>query len=223
MANTHEHLEHAEHAQHAAHDPFQARVAITMAVIAALLAAVTLLGHRAHNETLQAEIEANILQTQASDQWNFFQAKNIRDHEYEAYLPILDSAAKEPGKEEVARKARDYWAGQRAKYKTELPELNEKAKSLEKASEGKRNESHLSHERGTRFDLGEICIDVGLVVCSIALLTKRRAFWFGGTAAAALGGVLAATAFFLTPPAEGHEQGHDTAAEHQSTDKAPGH
>lgn len=220
MANTHEHLEHAEHAQHAAHDPFQARVAITMAVIAALLAAVTLLSHRAHNETLQAQIEAGVLQTKASDQWSFFQAKNIRDHEYEAYIPLLDAVAKEPGKEDVVKKAQGSWAAQREKYKTELPELSKEAKKLESEAEAKRNESHLYHARGTRFDLGEIAIDVGLVVCSIALLTKKRAFWFSGIAAAALGAVIAASAFLLAPHAEGHA---GPATEHVSTEKTPGH
>ncbi len=218
--STHEHLEHAEHAQHAAHDPFQARVAITMAVMAALLAAVTLLSHRAHNETLQAQIEASILQNQASDAWNFFQAKNIRDHEYEAFLPILDAVAKAPGQEEVVGKTHDYWVGQRVKYKTELPELNEKARNLEEASKEKQNESHFHHERGTRYDLGEICIDVGLVVCSIALLTKKRSFWFSGMAAAVAGTVIAASAFFIAPHAEGHD---GPAIEHQATEKAPGH
>jgi hypothetical protein len=35
------HLEHAEHAQHAAHDPFDRRVTMTIAIIAAMLACVT--------------------------------------------------------------------------------------------------------------------------------------------------------------------------------------
>jgi hypothetical protein len=220
MANTHEHLEHAEHAEHAAHDPFQARVAITMAVIAALLAAVTLLSHRAHNATLQDEIEASILQSQASDAWNFFQAKNIRDHEYEAFLPMLDAMQKAPGQEDTVTKAHDYWSGQRTKYKDELPKLEKQARQLEDEAKQKRNESHLHHERGTRYDLGEICIDIGLVVCSIALLTKKRSFWYGGIVAALAGAAIAASAFFVAPHAEGHDS---PATEQQATGKAPGH
>jgi hypothetical protein len=218
--DTHEHLEHAEHAQHAAHDPFQARVAITMAIIAALLAAVTLLSHRAHNHTLQAQIEASIHQSEASDAWNFFQAKNIRDHEYEAFIPMLDAMQKASGQEDTATKARDYWSGQRTKYKDELPKLEANARKLEEASKEKLDESHVCHERGTRLDLGEICIDVGLVVCSIALLTKRRSFWFGGIAAAVLGAVIAASSYFIAPHAEGHES---PAAEHHATETGPGH
>src|SRR5262245_18302235 len=101
-----EHLEHVEHLHHAAHFPFRRRVAMTMAIVAAFLACVSMLSHRAHNETLrlQAEAnrlqtEANILHTQATDQWNFYQAKNIRNHEYQVYLKLLPVLAKDPAAE----------------------------------------------------------------------------------------------------------------------------
>jgi hypothetical protein len=222
MTNTHEHLEHAEHAQHAAHDPFSARVALTIAIIAGVLAVVTVLSHQAHNDTIQYQIEAGILQTQASDQWAFYQAKNIRDHEYEAYIPILDAVAKESGKEGVAGEARKHWADQRTKYKAELKELSDKAKSLEEQSKAKAQQSHFVHEKGNRFDLGELAVELGLVLCSVAVLMKRAAFWYGGMAAAAVGVVVALSVVFLTPHAEAHD--YDTAAtEHHAPEKTPGH
>ena len=70
--------EEAEHAAHLAADPFDRRVAMSMVVIAAILAAVKVQGHRTHNETLQYQIDANVAHTQESDQWNFFQAKKMR-------------------------------------------------------------------------------------------------------------------------------------------------
>src|SRR4051794_39260309 len=93
-------LEHAEHTQHHAHDPFDRRVAMSMAIIAAVLAGVTLLSHRGHTETLRLRAEANSIQTeaarlhtlaniahtQATDTWGMYQAKNIRSHEFQAYL-----------------------------------------------------------------------------------------------------------------------------------------
>ena len=78
--------EEAEHAAHHAADPFDKRVAMSMVVIAAVLAAVKVLGHRTHNETLQYQIMAGVEQskagtyhTQEADQWNFFQAKKMRE------------------------------------------------------------------------------------------------------------------------------------------------
>src|SRR5437868_650255 len=71
--------EEAEHVQHAAHDPFDRRVAITMVVVAAVLAAVKVVGHRTHNAHLAYQIKAGVAHTQESDQWNFFQSKKMRE------------------------------------------------------------------------------------------------------------------------------------------------
>ena len=61
MANTHENLEHAEHAEHNAHDPFNQRVAVSMAIVAAILAAISMVGHRTHNKVLQLQGDSNRL------------------------------------------------------------------------------------------------------------------------------------------------------------------
>ena len=55
-------------------NPFLIPVSVTISILAVLVAAVTLLGHRAHTEEL-------LLQSQATDQWAYYQAKNIRLHE----------------------------------------------------------------------------------------------------------------------------------------------
>jgi hypothetical protein len=84
MSETHEHLEHAEHAAHGA-DPFTMRVAMSMAIIAAVLAAISLVGHRKHNEALQNQGDSNRLNTESaafevksSNTFSFYQAKRAR-------------------------------------------------------------------------------------------------------------------------------------------------
>ena len=56
-------------------------IGLTMAIFAVLLAVATMLSHRSHTEEV-------LVETQATDQWNFFQAKNIRYHVYEADAQI---------------------------------------------------------------------------------------------------------------------------------------
>jgi len=68
-----------EQAEEGAHQPSLAPVTVTMAILAVLVATVSLLGHRAHTEEL-------FLQTQATDQWAYYQAKDIRRHTYELFL-----------------------------------------------------------------------------------------------------------------------------------------
>src|SRR6266849_9375295 len=93
---TEEHLEHAEHAQHAdqaAQDPFFRRVAMTMALVAAVLACITMLSHREHTETLRLQSEATISHTQATDQWAYYQAKKVREYNYDASAIVLGAVA----------------------------------------------------------------------------------------------------------------------------------
>src|SRR5438067_6208759 len=114
---TEQHLEHAEHTQHAAHDPFDRRVAMTMTIMAALLAGATLLSHNAHTETLRLATEADTFHTKAADQWNFYQAKNIRSHEYQAFLVMEQLLAKDGVRQDQDAKAlRAYWVSMVDRY-----------------------------------------------------------------------------------------------------------
>src|SRR5580704_19609087 len=63
----------AEHAEHAS-GSFEKKVAASMAVIAAALAVVSVMGQLYANEELLA-------QEKASDQWSYYQAKSIRRYE----------------------------------------------------------------------------------------------------------------------------------------------
>src|SRR5881227_757937 len=72
MAGAHENLEHAEHAQHAAHEGGNnKKIALVISVLALFLAFSETFGKSAQTAALNAQIEASNL-------WNFFQAKNIR-------------------------------------------------------------------------------------------------------------------------------------------------
>src|ERR1017187_6001848 len=75
-----------EHAEHAKHDPSAAPVSLTMAVLAVVVATVSLLGHRTHTEEV-------VLQNKVSDQWAFYQAKNIRRHTDELFADIASVIA----------------------------------------------------------------------------------------------------------------------------------
>src|SRR3954468_17107443 len=72
MAGAHENLEHAEHAQHAAHEGgHNKQIALILSVLALVLGFSETFGKSAQTAALNFQIEASNL-------WNFFQAKNIR-------------------------------------------------------------------------------------------------------------------------------------------------
>jgi len=69
-----------EGAEHA-HQSGEKGIGLTMAIAAVLLAIATLMGHRTHTEE-------GLIQGKIVDEWNFYQAKHSRAHEYGAMAEV---------------------------------------------------------------------------------------------------------------------------------------
>jgi hypothetical protein len=82
-----------EHAEHAREHPDLAPVTLTMAVLAVLVATVSLLGHRTHTEEIILKNEEVLLQNKVTDQWAYYQAKNIRRHNDELFADLATVVA----------------------------------------------------------------------------------------------------------------------------------
>jgi hypothetical protein len=168
-----------ENAEHAKHNPGMAPVSLTMAVLAVVVAVVALLGHRAHTEEV-------VLQAKSSDQWAYYQAKNIRRHTDELFTdltsvtPTTDAAA--------LGKLREKYSGEAERYKNEQKEIEDKANEMEK-------EVGTERRRADRFDLAEVFLEIALVITSITLLSGRRIFWSTGIVLAVIGLIIAGAGF----------------------------
>jgi hypothetical protein len=170
-----------EHAEHAKHDPSLAPISVTMAILAVLVAVVTLLGHRAHTEEV-------VLQAKSSDQWAYYQAKNIRRHTDELFTDLTSVQATTDAA--GLTKLREKYSGEAARYKDEQKGIEDKAHEME---------GEVSHERNRadRFDLAEVFLEVGLVITSITLLSGRKIFWALGILLGVVGIVIATTGFLV--------------------------
>ncbi len=157
-----------------------APVSLTMAVVAVLVASISLLGHRAHTEEI-------ILQNKTTDQWAYYQAKNLRRNNLEALNDVL--AALE-GKNEKAEQVQKRFESDIERYRDEQKEIQKEAHDLE-------TELRLETRRADRFDLGEVFLEIALVVTSITLLTGRKLYWFIGMVFAVAGIVTAVTVALL--------------------------
>jgi hypothetical protein len=170
-----------ENAEHGRESPSLAPVTITMAVLAVLVAAVSLSGHRAHTEEI-------LLQTKSSDQWAYYQAKNIRRQNYELFLDELSIFSLKDS--EQTNKIREKYAREVERYGEEQKEIQDEARKLE-------SEVAVIQRRANRFDLGEVVLEAALVIVSLTLLTRRRVFWIFGSILAVLGIAVAATGFLI--------------------------
>jgi hypothetical protein len=160
-----------EHAQEGSHEANLAPVTVTMAILAVLVAAVSLLGHRAHTEELLA-------QTRATDQWAYDQAKDIRRHSYELFLDETSVFTLQNSEE--LEKVKE-------KYRKEAERYGEQQKEAEAKARAEEDEVRKQQRRSDRFDLGEVLLEAGLVICSITLLTRKQFFWGAGMLLGVLG------------------------------------
>jgi hypothetical protein len=170
-----------EHAEEAAEKGGLAPVTITMAILAVLVAAVSLLGHRAHTEEL-------LHQTKATDQWAYYQAKDIRRHTYELFLDEMAVFTTQAG--ENPAKLREKYEKEVERYKDEQKDIEDKANEAE-------NEVKLEGKRADHYDLGEVLLEASLVICSITLLTRNKLYWMMGLVLAVIGIAIGATGFFV--------------------------
>jgi len=170
-----------EQAEEGAHHSSLAPVTVTMAILAVLVSAVSLLGHRAHTEEL-------LHQTKATDQWAYYQAKDIRRHNYELFLDETSVFATQ-NSDQVA-KLKD-------KYQKEVERDISEQKDIETEAGQAEAEVKVERRRADRFDLGEVMLEAALVICSITLLTRKRAFWILGTLLGMCGVAIGAAGLFI--------------------------
>jgi hypothetical protein len=156
-------------------------ISLGISILAVLVAMVTVLGHRSHTEAV-------LMQSRAGDQWNEYQAKKIRmdnlavDVDLLALQPSNNPAA-------VTAKTREYTA-HIEKWKQDLAEEEEKARDFEK-------EVTHSEAQAARYDLGEALLQIAVVLCSITLFTRKRAYFLFGLTLGAAGIVVAAAALLV--------------------------
>jgi uncharacterized protein DUF4337 len=161
---------------------FDRTVAMTMAIVAVLLATDALFGHRAHTEEL-------LNQAKASDQWAYFQAKTVRRTIFEVGADLARISSAAPPAQTTAVAAS--FGANAARYDRETKAIEEQAREYER-------ERDREARRANRYDLAEIFLEVAIVTCSIAILTKHRGIWMFSTVVAAAGVVVALTVLRIT-------------------------
>jgi hypothetical protein len=156
-------------------------IALAISVLAVLVAMVTVLGHRTHTDAV-------LQQTRAADQWNLYQAKKIRQGQVSAESDLL-SLQPSSNNAGVQKKIADNKA-HIDKWNDDLKEEQEKALDLEA-------DVARAEKRADRYDLGEALLQIAVVLSSITLLTRQRAYFFLGLIIGLAGVLTAASAFLV--------------------------
>ena len=135
-------------------------------------------------------------QTQASDQWAFFQSKSIKGYLYEMQKDQLEMQAKSLGAKLTPELAADYqkkisgYAAKIDKYETEKTKITADAKRLE----ARRDDAQ---RHGQAFGVAVIFLQIAILLSSIAALLKKKYIWVIGVAIGIYGILQFANGFFL--------------------------
>jgi hypothetical protein len=174
MAEAHEQVEQAEHIEHAAGS--NRKIALVIAVMALCLAFSETLGK-------SAQTEAMTLNIKASDLWNFFQAKTIRRTVVltAAEAKIAESVAtnETTAREPIAKQIAD-WQKTAARYRSE-PETREGTTELAERAKEAEHERDTLLARYHNYELASAAFQIGIVLCSAAVITSMVILaWLAG-------------------------------------------
>lgn len=193
-------------AENEAEERFRSRVALFIAFMALLLAITSLGGGNAAEDIFNNNI-------QASDTWNFYQAKNIRQTAFRLAADELESEITAAGgsmspEARAALEARiKVYRETVTRYESEpdkddpanpikgegKKELTARAKHFESARDR-------AQEQDPNFDFAEALYQIAIVLASVAILANSRMIVIVAAVAGALATVLTINGYFLLFP-----------------------
>lgn len=170
-------------------DHFSRRVALVTAVYAVLLAIAALGGNHAMKEMLLA-------QQKSSDQWAFYQAKVIREHQYRAQKLRLEVDLLERGAS-VKPEVRDKLDALMKRFAEEEKRHNDEKKDIEKEAKKLERERDVYQDKDPYFLFAEAMLQIAVVMASVSILARSGAVFSFSLVLAVAGALLTLNGFFL--------------------------
>jgi hypothetical protein len=163
-------------------DPFDKRVALTIAILAICLSFIANLGDN-------AKTSAILRTSEASDQWNYFQAKSTKGLLAAMHGDIIMRLSTDERAEDARNRAMQLGKDAQ-RYDVEKNEIKKEAESL--VAQAK----HFS-AINDRCDQAALLLQIAVIVCSVAILGQSHKFWWLGLLLGTAGVIVGATAYLL--------------------------
>ena len=163
--------EHTAQKEKEKRDRWTKYVSLTMVVIAVLAAIATLKGGGFSTRTLKEMNEATFNQTQASDQWSYYEAKSIKQNLYEIEVDHL-SAAPSPDAAVVAK-----MKAKVDKYDKDKADITALAKKYEAARDAARKTATSAAEHSKEMGLSITLFQIAIALGAMCLIVKKKPLW----------------------------------------------
>jgi len=155
-----------EHVAHGGGHHDDEGMANQLAVITAILATVgaifSYMGGATQANAGLYKNNAAIKKTEASNQWNYYQAKSSKQNLAELAVTLVPATEKDEYKKDIER------------YKKEKGDIKAAAEKLEHESQDWEKQSDEQMHQHHRWAQATTALQVAIAVAAIALLTKRR-------------------------------------------------
>jgi len=175
----HVHGAHDHAVEHAAHQPgLGQQVALFSAILATVGAIVSALGGHTQNEALYYKNEAVLKKAEASNQWNYYQAKSMKQNLAEFAGALTTDASKG-----------DFYKKEAQRYAAEKKDIETGARQLEAESKAANEKSEHSLHPHERLAVSMTLMQIAIALASITVLTQKR-WLLAGAGIAALGGAV---------------------------------
>jgi hypothetical protein len=185
MSDAHESMETAEGAKEVARE--DRRIALMIAILALFLSFSETLGKSAQTEAVDANVKS-------ADTWTFYQAKDTRRVVINALADqtaVLASSLTDPAAKVAVDAQIDAWRKTAARYESD-PKTGEGRKELAERAKEEEKERDLSLAKYHHYEIASAAFQIGIVLCSAAVITGIVALvWFAGVLGAAGLAVLA--------------------------------
>ena len=161
----HVHGPHDHELEHAAeHDPkgMAGQLAVITAILATVGALFSYMGGATQANAGLHKNDAAIKKTEASNQWNYYQAKSSKQSLSELALELAPETRKSFYTDEIKR------------YKTEKAEIKLAAEKLEAESKAWDDKSAEQMHQHHRWAQATTALQIAIAMAAIALLTKKR-------------------------------------------------
>ena len=135
-------------------------------------------------------------QTQAANQWAYYQAKSIKGYLYEIQKEALELEFKK-NKANSAKSLNDEYEKKIALYLQKIKKYDEEKAEISKEAKKMETIRDDAQKHAGIFGLAVIFLQIAILLSSIAALMKRKSIWIIGLAAGAAGLVYFANGFLL--------------------------
>ncbi len=147
-------------------------VALSTAIMAVLAAITTLYMGKYSSKAI-------LMQGQETNQWSYYQAKSIKSYLYEIQIELLELERLEG--ESKARKINStQFDKAQTRYKEAVKRYDKEKVEIKAKGDELAKQKVIAQERGGNYAYALIFLQIGLMLSSIAALTKKKMLWYFG-------------------------------------------